>query len=154
MDNEKIIVKLINKNINHNNSSILLNNLINQKIKNLEINKENIEINLKSIDKDYEILLQKLKIEKNQVEKNLIPLIKEKIKIEKYWNRIILKKYGWKLNINMKEIENKVVANIENVKDLDQFKQNLIVEEQNKKLTVFSNYHFNKLKKQVLIKLY
>ena len=154
LDNEKLIVKLLNKNINYNNSSILLNNLIDQKIRYLEIKKENIEINFKSIDEDYNILLQKLKIEKNQVQKNLIPLIKEKIKIEKYWNRIILKKYGWKLNVNMKEIENKVQANIEKIKDLDQFKENLIIQEQNKKLSVFSNYHLNKLKKQVLIKFY
>ena len=154
LDNEKLIIKLLNKNINYNNSSILLNNLIDQKIKSLEIKKENIEINFKSIDKDYEILLQQLKIEKNQLQKNLIPLIKEKIKIEKYWNRIILKKYGWKLNVNMKEIENKVQANIEKIKDLDQFKENLIIQEQNKKLSVFSNYHLNKLKKQVLIKFY
>jgi len=154
LDNEKLIVKLLNKNINYNNSSILLNNLIDQKIKSLEIKKENIEINFKSIDKDYEILLQQLKIEKNQLQKNLIPLIKEKIKIEKYWNKIILKKYGWKLNVNMKEIENKVRANIEKIKDLDQFKENLIIQEQNKKLSVFSNYYLNKLKKQVLIKFY
>ena len=154
LDNEILIVKLLNKNINYNNSSILLNNLIDQKIKSLEIKKENIEINFKSIDKDYEILLQQLKIEKNQLKKNLIPLIKEKIKIEKYWNRIILKKYGWKLNVNMKEIENKVRANIEKIKDLDQFKENLIIQEQNKKLSVFSNYYLNKLKKQVLIKFY
>ena len=154
LDNEILIVKLLNKNINYNNSSILLNNLIDQKIKSLEIKKENIEINFKSIDKDYEILLQQLKIEKNQLKKNLIPLIKEKIKIEKYWNRIILKKYGWKLNVNMKEIENKVQANIEKIKDLDQFKENLIIQEQNKKLSVFSNYYLNKLKKQVLIKFY
>ena len=154
LDNEKLIVKLLNKNINYNNSSILLNNLIDQKIKSLEIKKENIEINFKSIDKDYEILLQQLKIEKNQLKQNLIPLIKEKIKIEKYWNRIILKKYGWKLNVNMKEIENKVRANIEKIKDLDQFKENLIIQEQNKKLSVFSNYYLNKLKKQVLIKFY
>jgi len=154
LDNEKLIIKLLNKNINYNNSSILLNNLIDQKIRYLEIKKENIEINFKSIDEDYNILLQKLKIEKNQVQKNLIPLIKEKIKIEKYWKRIILKKYGWKLNVNMKEIENKVQANIEKIKDLDQFKENLIIQEQNKKLSVFSNYHLNKLKKQVLIKFY
>ena len=154
LDNEILIVKLLNKNINYNDSSMLLNNLIDHKIKSLEIKKENIEINFKSIDKDYEILLQQLKIEKNQLKKNLIPLIKEKIKIEKYWNRIILKKYGWKLNVNMKEIENKVRANIEKIKDLDQFKENLIIQEQNKKLSVFSNYYLNKLKKQVLIKFY
>ena len=154
LDNEILIVKLLNKNINYNNSSILLNNLIDQKIKSLEIKKENIEINFKSIDQDYEILLQKLGIEKNQVQKELIPLIKEKIKIEQYWNRIILKKFGWKLNVNMKEIENKVQANIEKIKDLDQFKENLIIQEQNKKLSVFSNYYLNKLKKQVLIKFY
>ena len=153
LDNEKLIVKLINKNINYNNS-LILKNLIDQKIKNLEINKENIEIDNKSINRDYETLLQTLKIEKNQVQKNLIPLIKERIMIEKCWNKIILKKYAWKLNINMKEIENKVSSNKEKVKDLDKFKESLITHEQNKKLSVFSNYHFNKIKKQVLVKFY
>ena len=47
-------------------------------------------------------------INKKSIDQNLIFLIKEKIKIDKLWNDLIIKKYGWKISINMKEIDQKL----------------------------------------------
>ena len=87
------------------------------------------------------------------MDQNLIFLIKEKIKIDKLWNDLIIKKYGWKISINMKEIDQKLKEKYkENYSN--QIRDNLILEEKTKKLAVYSRYHLNKLKEQSLIKFY
>ena len=87
------------------------------------------------------------------MDQDLIFLIKEKIKIDKLWNDLIIKKYGWKISINMKEIDQKLKEKYKESYS-NQIKDNLILEEKNKKLGVFSRYHLNKLKEQSLIKFY
>ena len=87
------------------------------------------------------------------MDQKLIFLIKEKIKIDKLWNDLIFKKYGWKISINMKEIDQKLKEKYKESYS-NQIKDNLILEEKTKKLGVFSRYHLNKLKEQSLIKFY
>ena len=68
-------------------------------------------------------------------------------------NYEIIKKYGWKISINMKEIDQKLKEKYkENYSN--EIKNNLILKEKTKKLGVFSRYHLNKLKEQSLIKFY
>ena len=89
------------------------------------------------------------KIDVKKINKEFENLIKEKIEIDTKWNQLILKKYAWKLNINLMEIEKNFNNNLNAVK-----KEELIEIEKNKKLKVFSNYHLNIIKKNTLIKIF
>ena len=98
-------------------------------------------------------VLDNLNINTDEIDENLLLLIKKKIKIDQLWNDLIIKKYAWKININMNEIDKKINNNYkDDNKSKEKFKETLIFEERKKKLVVFSKYHLNILKKQSLIK--
>ena len=149
----KILSILNNRDISKQQINIALNNLIEEKVKKKEIINEKIEINDSLINDHFLQLSKKLNLNLTSVDENLIFLIKEKIKIDKLWNDLIIKKYGWKISVNMKEIDQKLKEKYkENYSN--EIKDDLIFKEKNKKLGVFSRYHLNKLKEQSLIKFY
>jgi len=149
----KILSILNNTDISKQQINIALNNLIEESIKKKEISNEKLKINDSLINNHFLQISKNLNLNLNSVDQNLTHLIKEKIKIDKLWNDLIIKKYGWKISINMKEIDQKIKEKYkENYSN--QIKDNLILEEKNKKLGVFSRYHLNKLKEQSLIKFY
>ena len=149
----KILSILNNRDISKQQVNIALNNLIEESIKKKEIINEKLKIDNSLINNHFLQISKNLNLNLKNMDQNLIFLIKEKIKIDKLWNDLIIKKYGWKISINMKEIDQKLK---EKYKDnySSQIKDNLILEEKNKKLGVFSRYHLNKLKEQSLIKFY
>jgi len=148
------ILSILNKtNISKQQINIALNNLIEESIKKKAIIDEKIKIDDSLINSHFTQISKNLNLNTNNIDDNLIFLIKEKIKIDKLWNTLIIKKYGWKTSINMNEINQKLKEKYKedyssNAKD------NLILEEKNKKLAVFSRYHLNKLKEESLIKFY
>ena len=149
----KILSILNNRDISKQQINIALNNLIEEKVKKKEIINEKIEINDSLINDHFLQLSKKLNLNLTSVDENLIFLIKEKIKIDKMWNDLIINKYGWKISVNMNEIDQKLKKKYkENYSS--EIKNNLILDEKNKKLSVFSRYHLNKLKEQSLIKFY
>ena len=149
----KILSILNNRDISNQQINIALNNLIEESIKKKEIINENIKIDDGLINSHFFQLSKSLNLNLTNIDQNLIFLIKEKIKIDKLWNDLIIKKYGWKISINMKEIDQKLKDKYkENYSN--KTKDNLILEEKNKKLGVFSRYHLNKLKEQSFIKFY
>jgi len=149
----KILSILNNTDISKQQINIALNNLIEESIKKKEISNEKLKINDSLINNHFLQISKNLNLNLNSVDQNLTHLIKEKIKIDKLWNDLIIKKYGWKISINMKEIDQKIKEKYkENYSN--QIKDNLILEEKNKKLGVFSRYHLNKLKEQSFIKFY
>ena len=149
----KILSILNNKDISKQQINIALNNLIEESIKKKEIISENLKIDDGLINSHFFQLSKSLNLNLTNIDQNLIFLIKEKIKIDKSWNNLIIKKYGWKTSINMKEIDQKLKDKYkENYSN--KTKDNLILEEKNKKLGVFSRYHLNKLKEQSFIKFY
>jgi len=149
----KILSILNNTDISKQQINIALNNLIEESIKKKEISNEKLKINDSLINNHFLQISKNLNLNLNSVDQNLTHLIKEKIKIDKLWNDLIIKKYGWKISINMKEIDQKIKEKYkENYSN--QIKDNLIIEEKNKKLGVFSRYHLNKLKEQSFIKFY
>ncbi len=149
----KILSILNNRDISKQQVNIALNNLIEESIKKKEIINEKLKIDNSLINNHFLQISKNLNLNLNNIDQNLIFLIKEKIKIDKLWNDLIIKKYGWKISINMKEIDQKLKEKYkENYSN--QIKDNLILEEKNKKLGVFSRYHLNKLKEQSLIKFY
>ena len=149
----KILSILNNRDISKQQVNIALNNLIEESIKKKEIINENIKINESLINNHFFQISKNLNLNLNSVDQNFIFLIKEKIKIDKLWNNLIIKKYGWKISINMKEIDQKLKGKYKESYS-NQIKDNLILEEKTKKLGVFSRYHLNKLKEQSLIKFY
>ena len=149
----KILSILNNTDISKQQINIALNNLIEESLKKKEIINEKIKIDDSFINNHFFQISKNLNLNLNNIDQNLIFLIKEKIKIDKLWNDLIIKKYGWKISINMKEIDQKLKEKYkENYSN--EIKDNLILEEKNKKLNVFSRYHLNKLKEQSLIKFY
>ena len=154
LDNEIKILSILNKkDLSDQQINIALNNLIEEIIKKKEINNENLIINDSLINSQFLQLSKNLNLNTSYINENLIFLIKEKIKIDKLWNDLIVKKYGWKINININEINQKLkIKYKENYSN--QIKDNFILEEKNKKLSVYSRYHLSKLKEQSMIKFY
>jgi len=149
----KLLSILNNTGISKQQVNIALNNLIEENIKKKEIINENIKIDESLINNHFLQISKKLNLNLNSIDQNLIFLIKEKIEIDMLWNSLIIKKYGWKISINMNEIDQKIKEKYkENYSN--KIKDDLILEEKNKKLGVFSRYHLNKLKEQSLIKFY
>ena len=149
----KILSILNNRDISKQQVNIALNNLIEESIKKKEIINEKLQIDNSLINNHFLQISKNLNLNLNSVDQNFIFLIKEKIKIDKLWNDLIIKKYGWKISINMKEIDQKLKEKYKESYS-NQIKDNLILEEKTKKLGVFSRYHLNKLKEQSLIKFY
>lgn len=149
LENEIYILKLFNKNklITNNYRETALNKLIEERIKYAEILNENLNIEPEELDGNYNRLINNLNLDKILINKNIEKLLKKKIKIEILWNNLIIKKYNWKININMNEIDKKIEQN----KNIKETKDQLINLEKNKKLNVFSNFHFKEVKKNYLI---
>ena len=154
LDNEIKILSILNKkDLSDQQINIAFNNLIEEIIKKKEINNENLTINDSLINNHFLQLSKNLNLNTSYIDKNLIFLIKEKIKIDKLWNDLIARKYGWKINININEINQKLKLKYkENYSN--QIKDNFVLEEKNKKLSVYSRYHLSKLKEQSMIKFY
>lgn len=155
LENEIKILSILNKKeIKTISKNIALNNLIDEIIKKEEIKKEKLIMDDKLIDQYLLTLIKNLNIDVNKIDENLAMLIKTKIVTDNLWNKLIIQKYGWKININMKEIDQKI-NNLQKQKNIleKNLKENLILEEKNKKLAVFAKYHLSKSKQQSSINL-
>ena len=158
LSNEIKIINILNsQNINNLTlKKIALNNLIDEKIKLIEIEKEGLEYVESVINKNFEIFKSNSNLKKENIDHLLKKLIKEKIYIDQSWNNLINQKYSWKINININELEKKIndKSKILSEEEYLKLKDNLILNEKNKKLEVFSKFHFNKIKKETLIKFF
>ena len=161
-------IKFINKYDNSTEPEIStlrregINNLINKKIKDMETDFFKISISEKEIENNLYIQLLNLKInkedldkfyEKNEIEKNYL---KDLIRIDLKWSELINQLYQNRLNINLTEI-NTEIENIEKVENSEENKEKLkekvILNEKNKLLNKFSEFHLEKIKKKYLINL-
>jgi hypothetical protein len=161
-------IKFINKYDNSTEPEIStlrregINNLINKKIKDMETDFFKISISEKEIENNLYIQLLNLKInkedldkfyEKNEIEKNYL---KDLIRIDLKWSELINQLYQNRLNVNLTEI-NTEIENIEKVENSEENKEKLkekvILNEKNKLLNKFSEFHLEKIKKKYLINL-
>lgn len=148
-ENEIILMKLLENNINYKNiNTNALENLITYTLKEQEIKKYKIEIDPKNIKNKYDSIVYELE-KLNKISDNLKKKIYSKIEIDYGWNLLIKQLYSWKVSVNMHEIESK--ANTEVNKDN---KDKIILEEKNKKLQIYSANHLSSLKKKSFIKIY
>ena len=158
LNDEVLIIQSLNdlKKINKNTlQQKAFRNLIDQAVKEIEITSNKIEIDEQSNNQTY------LNIKKKLSNNGVISIrihnkIKKKIQTDYAWNSLISKKYGWKLNVNIDEIDQKIIAlgyidpnNLETINK----KNDVINQEKNKKFNFYSRNHLDLTKKKLLIKI-
>ena len=155
-------LKFISNNQATNNSEILkkeiINALIDRKIKDIETNFYKIDISEKEIENSLYNYLEKIKITnenlnsfyiKNEIEKDYL---KNVIKIDLRWSKLIRQMYEGRLNVNLTEVNRQLEQEQKSIDDNEKFKNQLIILEQNKLLNKFAATHLEKSKKKYLIK--
>ena len=155
-------LKFINNDQATNNSEILkkeiMNALIDRKIKDIETTFYKIDVSEKEIENSLYNYLERIKITnenlnsfyiKNEIEKDYL---KNLIKIDLKWSKLIRQMYEGRLNVNLTEVNRQLEQEQKNVDDNEKFKNQLIIIEQNKLLNKFAATHLEKSKKKYLIK--
>jgi hypothetical protein len=159
---EIIFLKFINKDQLSNNTEQfkkeIINSLIDRKIKEIETFFYKVEITDKEIVDNLYNYLEKIKItnetvnsflNKNEIENDYLKNI---IKIDLKWSKLIRQMYGNSINVNLTEVNRQLEKEKENVEDIEKLKNQLINIEQNKLLNKFAATHLEKSKKKYLIK--
>jgi hypothetical protein len=155
-------LKFINKDQAINNPELLkkeiVNSLIDRKIKDIETNYFKIEVSEKEIEINLYNYLERIKINneiinsfynQNEIEKDYLKNI---IKIDMKWSKLIRQLYESRLNVNLTEVNKELEKEQSNSVDDEKLKRQLIITEQNKLLNKFSATHLEKSKKKYLIK--
>ena len=155
-------LKFINNNQTTNNSELLkkeiINALIDRKIKDIETTFYKIDVSEKEVENSFYNYLERIKITnenlnsfyiKNEIEKDYL---KNLIKIDLKWSKLIKQMYEGRLNINLTEVNRELEQEQKNIDDTGKFKNQLIIIEQNKLLNKFAATHLEKSKKKYLIK--
>ena len=162
VNKEVNFLKFINNNQATNNSEILKNEIINalidRKIKDIETTFYKIDVSEKEIENSLYDYLERIKITnenlnsfyiKNEIEKDYL---KNLIKIDLKWSKLIRQMYEGRLNVNLTEVNRQLEQEQKSVDDNEKFKNQLIIIEQNKLLNKFAATHLEKSKKKYLIK--
>ena len=136
----------------------IIEELIDKKIKKIEIDNAKIEITEKEIENyTYNYLLNnKINNEilfdfytSKQIEKDYL---RNMLIIEIGWIKLIRKIYESRININLTEINEEIKKESKNSEDLEKIKNQIIDLEKNKVLNKFAVTHLDKSKKKYLIK--
>jgi len=155
-------LKFINKDQVTNSSELfkkeIINTLIDRKIKDIETNFFKIEVSEKEIENNLYSYLERMKINneilnsfynQNEIEKDYLKNI---IKIDMKWSKLIRQIYESRLNVNLTEVNRELEKEKKDAADDEKLKKQLIIVEQNKLLNKFSATHLEKSKKKYLIK--
>jgi len=155
-------LNFINKDQANNNPELfkkeIINSLIDRKIKDIETNYFKIEVSEKEVENNLYNYLERMKINneilnsfynQNEIEKDYLKNI---IKIDMKWTKLIRQMYESRLNVNLTEVNRELEKEQKNTEDDEKLKKQLIVAEQNKLLNKFSTTHLEKSKKKYLIK--
>lgn len=166
--NKKIVTNIDIKNemeilvLNYNNTNpailkkIAVKSLIEDSIRNQELIKQNILLDANILNENLNsyfaqlIKNKKINQENKKQNKKIKSLIKKKIETELKWSKLIKILYLPELNLNFKEINDISIS--KNLKKKE--KENLILNETNKKFEKYSKSHFNKIKNNYLVKFY
>jgi len=158
LKDEMLIIKALNnfKEIDKNTlQQSAFQGLVDQATKEIEITINKIEIKEAITTQTLTNLKKKLN-DRGVKSKRIFNKIKKKSETDYAWNVLISRKYSWKLNVNINEIEQKLIAlgyidsnNPETIKE----KEKLIAEEKNKKFNFYSRAHLEQTKRELLIKI-
>ncbi|MEY3435352.1 MAG: SurA N-terminal domain [Pseudomonadota bacterium] len=153
-------LKFVNKNLATGSSEPfkkeIINSLIDRKIKDIETNSFKIEVSEKEIENNLYSYLERMKINneilnsfynQNEIEKDYLKNI---IKIDMKWSKLIRQMYESRLNVNLTEVNRELEK--KDAEDDEKLKKQLIITEQNKLLNKLSATHLEKSKKKYLIK--
>ena len=153
-------LKFVNKDQAKGSSELfkkeIINSLIDRKIKDIETNSFKIEVSEKEIENNLYSYLERMKInneilnsfyKQNEIEKDYLKNI---IKIDMKWSKLIRQMYESRLNVNLTEVNRELEK--KDAEDDEKLKKQLIITEQNKLLNKFSATHLEKSKKKYLIK--
>ena len=155
-------LKFINNDQTTSNSEIfkkeIINTLIDRRIKDIETTFYKIDVSEKEIENSLYNYLERIKITnenlnsfyiKNEIEKDYL---KNLIKIDLKWSKLIKQMYESRLNVNLTEVNRQLEQEQKSIDDNEKFKNQLIILEQNKLLNKFAATHLEKSKKKYLIK--
>ena len=164
----KLIAILSNTVINENNKqqikSLAVKSLIKRNIKEGEIKKRNInKFNQKQLTSLIENTSKKLGVDQKGLreilKRNNLSFNKlvKRFEIDLKWNYMIFEIYKNKISLNTTEIENELQARIENLENLNDekiglIKEQIVNDEKEKKLKMFSNLHFTNIERSIQIK--
>jgi len=153
-------LKFVNKDLSTRSSEQfkkeIINSLIDRKIKDIETNSFKVEVSEKEIENNLYSYLERIKINneilnsfynQNEIEKDYLKNI---IKIDMKWSKLIRQMYESRLNVNLTEVNRELEK--KDAEDDEKLKKQLIITEQNKLLNKFSAAHLEKSKKKYLIK--
>lgn len=159
LTDEILVLKTINKNQTADKKllqEIAFKGLINDAVMNIEIKKNGIISKEKNIQKIYNNFLSETKgkiIISSKIRKKILI----KIKLQQDWNTLIVKKYFKKININVNEIESRIIdlgyTNLNDSKTIA-LKKKMVSNEKDKKLQLYSQKYLNEIKKKQLIKIF
>ena len=136
----------------------IINILIDRRIKDIETTFYKIDVSEKEVEISFYNYLERIKITnenlnsfyiKNEIEKDYL---KNVIKIDLKWSKLIRQMYEGRLNVNLTEVNRQLEQEQKNSDDNEKFKNQLINIEQNKLLNKFAATHLEKSKKKYLIK--
>ena len=158
LKDEMLIIRALNnfKEIDKNTlQQSAFQGLVDQATKEIEIRNNKIEI--KEAITTQALTNLKKKLNDNGIKsKRIFNKIKKKSETDYAWNILISRKYSWKLNVNINEIEQKLIAlgyidsnNPDTIKE----KEKLIAQEKNKKFNFYSRTHLEQAKRELLIKI-
>lgn len=155
-------IKFINKSeINDNTAKTkkeITENLIDRKIKQIEVENAKIDINKIEIEKYFYNYLVSNKIDEeilnnfyktHQLDNDYFKNI---ISIDLRWAKMIRQIYENRININLSEIDKQLKNDIKSTEVNEKLKNQLILSEKNKVLNKFSITHLERSKKKYLIK--
>jgi hypothetical protein len=162
LNKEINFLKFIKKDIATHDLELLkkeiIYSLIDRKIKDIETNLLKIELTDKEIEIYLYNYLESIKINnenlnsfynQNEIEKDYLKNI---IKIDMKWAKLVRQIYESRLNINITEVNKELEKENNNSANDEKLKRQLITTEQNKLLNKFSAIHLEKSKKKYLIK--
>ena len=162
IQNEIVVNLILNKqeitqeNIN-NSKNFAIRNLINKKIKRIEINKYEItDYNKKDLNNYVEKISKSLNTDKSGLKKIFIEnnldynSLVEKYETELLWNTLIYFIYKNQINVNVIEVNNDlekaiITQKVNNPEKIKEIKKMILLEKKNKKLNLFSRSHFSTL---------
>ena len=165
----KLIAILSDTDINQKNreqiKALAVKSLIKRNIKESEIKRRNIyKYNKKQLNalilntsKKLGVDQQGLKqiLERNNLSYNELT---KRFETDLKWNYMIFQIYKNKISLNSAEIENKIQIKVESLKDnsdqseINVIKEQIINQEKEKKLKMFSNMHFSNIERSIQIK--
>ena len=142
--------ELLNKKpINKSQHRQILQQMIDETIRESEVKKNSISADKKAVNVKTNEILSKFSDEiklNDQIKFNITSKIENSIK----WNNLILNKFRNKIQINTNEIDQIIKSKDLNEQELER----VTLIEKNKKLQVFSKTYFNEIKKKYFIKIY